>query len=1402
MRYLGDYAEDATLDFMWNSSDASGASITRATNGTISVYKDNNTTQTVAGVTDTEDFDTLTGIHHVRIVLTDAFYVTATDYMVVLSAATIDGETVNAVLVHFSIENRTAWGTTDKENIRHRLGTDGTKTAPTSTSLPSLPAVTQQGTAQAGSASTITLQSGASADDGTYNGQIVQILDGTGAEQSRLILSYVGITRIATVFSDWADNPDSTSKYQIVAGGERDWTNLERQQIRHRIGIDGGKSVPTVSSFPSLPGVLEFGPAQAGTSTSITLFTGTSTTDDTYNGLTIQILEGTGAGQARRITDYVGSTRVATIDPAWVTNPNTSSNYQIIPALVDATGGAADWTSGEREQIRHRIGIDGTKTAPAAASIPSLPAALEQGLAQAGTSTTITLRSGASALDDFYNDLTVQILDGTGADQARLITDYVGSTRVATVDTAWITDPDSTSDYQLIPGLSAGDGAADWTDTEKENIRFQIGINGTQTAPTSNTPNLSTQASVDTVDTVVDTILVDTADIQPRVVAIEIDTNEMQGKLPTNFIMGSGVVTDKDDDIDAILADTIEMQGKLPTNNIMGSSVKTDKDDEIDAIKVSTDALDDIRQLQGTINDAGPTTTDFDGDAGLSATDDFFNGLQLVFTSGALAGVGRRVSDYTGATKNIVLENALPATPADGDAFSFVSIETQVAPANADITSILTDTNEIQSKLPANFIMGSSVTTDKDDEIDSILVDTADMQPRVVNIETDTNEIQGKLPTNFIMGSAVITDKDDDIDAILIDTAEMQGKLPTNNIMGSSVKTDKDDEIDAILVDTADMQPRVVNIEVDTNEIQGKLPTNFIMGSSVTTDKDDEIDSILVDTADIQPRVVNIETDTNEIQGKLPANFIMGSSAATDKDDEIDAIKVQTDKLGNLIQITGNVNDATPAAGNFDADAGQSATDDFLNGMLLIFTSGTLSGLARTIADYDGTTKNIILDTAFPVAPANTDTFSILADGSGSSADITAILADTNEMQGKLPTNNIMGSSVKTNKDDEIDAILVDTSDMQPRVAAIEIDTNEIQGKLPDNNFMGSGVTTNKDDEIDAILVDTSDMQPTIATNLDTTVSSRATPAQVNTEVDNALDTAVPVSPTADSINERIKQIDENPNTYKADVSSLATQASVDTIDGIVDTILVDTNETQTKLPTNNMMGSSVKTDKDDEIDSILVDTADIQPKIDVTLSTRSSHSADDVWTSATRTLTSFGTLIVDIWHHLLTAITTPLTIGRLLKDNVDATISSRSDFDETTDPVEILDTGGAAGTSASELVDDTWREPIADHDGIAGSTAEALQAADATADVSAIADAVWDEILSAHQTSGTGGEFLTLVKKALINRLEHEGTTITLYDDDSVTPLLTTTVENREGVPIDSTNFDSSTPADRAKLT
>jgi hypothetical protein len=101
--HLGDCIEDSVLSFCWESI---------ATGGTLKIYKDDNTTESTAGVTDTRDFDGIIGIHNCKIDLSsDAFYAMGHDYSIVLVGAVIDGETVNAALATFSIQNRYMRGT-------------------------------------------------------------------------------------------------------------------------------------------------------------------------------------------------------------------------------------------------------------------------------------------------------------------------------------------------------------------------------------------------------------------------------------------------------------------------------------------------------------------------------------------------------------------------------------------------------------------------------------------------------------------------------------------------------------------------------------------------------------------------------------------------------------------------------------------------------------------------------------------------------------------------------------------------------------------------------------------------------------------------------------------------------------------------------------------------------------------------------------------------------------------------------------------------------------------------------------------------------------------------------------------------------------------------------------------
>lgn len=79
----------------------------------------------------------------------------------------------------------------------------------------------------------------------------------------------------------------------------------------------------------------EWGAATAGAASTITLAAGHAAVDDLYNGRTITITSGTGEGDTRTISDYVGATKVATVSVAWTTAPDATSRYRINNCPLD-----------------------------------------------------------------------------------------------------------------------------------------------------------------------------------------------------------------------------------------------------------------------------------------------------------------------------------------------------------------------------------------------------------------------------------------------------------------------------------------------------------------------------------------------------------------------------------------------------------------------------------------------------------------------------------------------------------------------------------------------------------------------------------------------------------------------------------------------------------------------------------------------------------------------------------------------------------------------------------------------------------------------------------------------------------------------------------------------------------
>lgn len=142
----------------------------------------------------------------------------------------------------------------------------------------------------------------------------------------------------------------------------------------------------------------------------------------------------------------------------------------------------------------------------------------------------------------------------------------------------------------------------------------------------------ASQASVNTIDDLLDT---EVAAIKAVVDAIEVDTQDIQGRLPAALVSGR-----MSSDVQAISGDSTAA----------------------DRLEALMDGL-----LVGQVNGAA-TTTAFAADGFTEATDDHFVGRLITFLTGALTGQQTAITDYVGATQTFTVE-ALTEAPADDSFF-------------------------------------------------------------------------------------------------------------------------------------------------------------------------------------------------------------------------------------------------------------------------------------------------------------------------------------------------------------------------------------------------------------------------------------------------------------------------------------------------------------------------------------------------------------------------------------------------------------------------------------------------------------------------------------------------------------------------------------------------------------
>lgn len=127
MGYRGDYRAGDTIDLKFQTLNVSAVPTTLSGTPAISVYKSNSTTESATGVTLSVDFDSRTGLNHVRIttVSDGTFYAEGNDFDVVITAGTVNSvSVVGQVVASFSLANRSALRPATKA-LNLNVGSDG-----------------------------------------------------------------------------------------------------------------------------------------------------------------------------------------------------------------------------------------------------------------------------------------------------------------------------------------------------------------------------------------------------------------------------------------------------------------------------------------------------------------------------------------------------------------------------------------------------------------------------------------------------------------------------------------------------------------------------------------------------------------------------------------------------------------------------------------------------------------------------------------------------------------------------------------------------------------------------------------------------------------------------------------------------------------------------------------------------------------------------------------------------------------------------------------------------------------------------------------------------------------------------------------------------------------------------
>lgn len=504
MSYQGDLAEDALLYFDFTSRATTGVPTVLSGTPALSVYKDDDTTESTAGITLAVSHDSRVGRNNVKIdTSADAFYAVGGDYSVVLTAGTVGGVSVIGEKVgSFSIENRFT-----EVDVNKWLGT--TVSTPAVAGRPAVDAIAISSNAATAdnlefrydkllgslvdsatftpTVTAIEVTTGVGMDDAgdnTYKGMQVRYSDGgVNAGKSYLITSSEGTTtntnnkvKLFTVGQNTA--PADADSFHIIPGPTKNINeslgtlNVNQTSIKGDESVSGnlvlqydGSTGLAGATFPASQAQVDDVPTAAE-------FTARTLPAADYFDPAIDVVENAIAVGA--LASFIED--MFTVDSGKVSGDEVAGSFILEMVKVN-------WDRLLRGNTHNITGSSGRRLREVSAII------FNSGTAQSGGTNSIRIAAGAVGANDRFRRAKVILTEGTGAGQEAIITSSLALTDTLTITPAWETIPSSDTGYQIEPAQvhttvqnGGYDGGFVFFKTGG-NVGREKGVNGTSTNP-------------------------------------------------------------------------------------------------------------------------------------------------------------------------------------------------------------------------------------------------------------------------------------------------------------------------------------------------------------------------------------------------------------------------------------------------------------------------------------------------------------------------------------------------------------------------------------------------------------------------------------------------------------------------------------------------------------------------------------------------------------------------------------------------------------------------------------------------------------------------------------------------------------------------------------------------------